>query len=148
MLFEVIQEKTTMMTSKSYSELRWLESFEDRFRYLSLRGVVGDPTFGHERYLNQAFYTSSLWRNARNFVIVRDNGCDLGILGREIYNTVYIHHINPITPNDIKLRSGSLVDPDNLICVSHRTHNAIHYGDENQLQKDVTERQPGDTKEW
>lgn len=137
-----------MKTFKSYSELVKLETFEDRFRYLSLSGVVGDPTFGNERFLNQRFYTSSTWRSARNLVIVRDNGCDLGIEGRQIHSTIYIHHINPLTPEDLKFGRPCLTDPENLILVSHRTHNAIHFGDENQLDKPLVERRPGDTQDW
>lgn len=139
---------TMMTTSRSYSELRVLPSFEERFNYLCLAGTVGDITFGSERHLNQRFYNSYEWKQARNWVIVRDNGCDLGILGREIHSTIYIHHINPITPDDLKFRSLALFDPENLISVTHRTHNAIHYGDVNNLQRDPVERRPGDTKDW
>lgn len=137
-----------MTIFKSYSELVELETFEERFRYLALSGIVGDSTFGHERFLNQRFYNSAAWRSARNGVIVRDNGCDLGIEGREIYSTIYIHHINPLTPEDLKFGRPALLDPENLITVSHRTHNAIHYGDENQLERALVERSPGDTKDW
>lgn len=138
------------MTTKlrSYEELRHILTFEGRFRYLSLAGLVGDPTFGSERFLNQQFYNSPVWKQARDQVIIRDQGCDLGIPGREIYSTVYVHHINPIQPEDLKFGRPSLVDPNNLITVSHRTHNAIHYGDEKQLEQTFVERQPGDTKEW
>lgn len=137
-----------MKTFRSYSELQKLFSFEERFRYLSLDGIVGDPTFGNERYLNQQFYNSVAWRRARDFVIIRDNGCDLGIEGREIHSTIYIHHMNPLTPEDLRFGRPCLVDPDNLITVTHQTHNAIHYGDENQLARDPIERRPGDTKDW
>lgn len=137
-----------MKKMKTYDELKQILSFEDRFRYLSLSGLVGDRTFGSERYLNQRFYNSSQWRRTRDFVILRDNGCDLGIPGREIHNSIYIHHINPLTPFDIKSGSSALLDPNNLITVSHRTHNAIHYGDEKQLQIGFIERRPGDTKLW
>jgi hypothetical protein len=136
------------MTLKSYEELRHILTFEDRFRYLSLVGTVGDATFGSERYLNQRFYTSYEWRSVRDQVIIRDNGCDLGILGREIYGPVYVHHMNPIKPEDLKFGRYSLIDPNNLITVSHRTHNAIHYGDEKQLVPEFVERSPGDTKDW
>lgn len=136
------------MTNRSYDELRRLTTFEDRFRYLSLAGIVGEQTFGGERYLNQRFYNSSPWRRVRDFIIVRDGGCDLGFPGREIYGSVYIHHINPIQPEDLKFGRESLLDPDNLITVSFRTHNAIHYGDESLLVKEYVERTPGDTKEW
>ena len=137
-----------MRTSKSYSELIKLETFEERFRYLALSGIVGDSTFGHERFLNQRFYTSTPWRSARNLVIARDEGRDLAIEGREIHSTLYIHHINPLTPEDLKFGRPCLTDPENLITVSHRTHNAIHYGDESQLERDPVERRPGDTKDW
>lgn len=126
-----------------------LPTFEERYHYLRLAAVVGEQTFGSERFLNQAFYNSQEWKRARNGVIVRDNGCDLGIPGREIHATVYIHHINPITPDDLKYGRYSLIDPDNLITVTHQTHNAIHYGDESQLTRaEPTVRTPGDTKEW
>lgn len=137
-----------MTESRSYSELRTLPSFEDRFNYLCLAGIVGDITFGSERHLNQRFYNSQEWKQARNQVIVRDNGCDLGIPGREINSTIYIHHINPITPDDLHVRGSALFDPENLISVTHRTHNAIHWGDVHQLERDPVERRPGDTKEW
>lgn len=133
---------------RTYDELRRLQTFEERFRYLAIAGQVGDRTFGSERYLNQRFYTSSEWRRVRNFIIVRDNGCDLGIPGREIHRSLYIHHMNPITPEDLKNGNDSIFDPQNLITVSHRTHNAIHYGDERQLERGMIERQPGDTKLW
>lgn len=133
---------------KSYSKLVKCETFEDRYRYLALRGVVGDPTFGFERYLNQSFYNSSEWRRMRQIVIVRDNGCDLGIEGRELNSSIYIHHMNPMKVSDLKNLRFDLLDPEFLISVSHRTHNAIHYGDERQLQKEFVERQPGDTKLW
>lgn len=134
--------------SRSYSELRQLSTFEERFRYLALRGRVGDQTFGYNRWVNQDFYTSREWRQARNGIIVRDNGCDLGIEGYEIHRGLYIHHINPITVEQIESGDDCLFDPDNLITVAHRTHNAIHYGDESLLPKPLVERRPGDTKLW
>lgn len=137
-----------MMKIRTYEELRTLSTFEERFHYLSLAGNVGDRTFGSERYLNQSFYTSSVWRQARDLVIIRDNGCDLGIAGREIFSTIYVHHMNPITPEDVKFARASLWDPNNLITVTHRTHNAIHYGDERQLEKEFVERAAGDMKLW
>lgn len=133
---------------RSYSELRQLETFEERFRYLSLGGIVGKSTFGFDRYLNQQFYTSAQWRQIRNHIIVRDNGCDLGIDGRDIYDNVYIHHLNPMTVDDIETGNPTILDPDNLICVCHRTHNAIHYGDERLLPQPFVERKSGDTKLW
>ena len=136
------------MTYKTYSELCLISSFEERFKYLSLSGIVGDRTFGGERYLNQQFYTSQAWRRTREQIIVRDNGCDLAFPGREIHGQIYIHHINPITPYDLKDRTPALLNPENLISVTHKTHNAIHYGDESQLMQTFVERAPGDTKGW
>lgn len=137
-----------MTKIRTYDELSRIFTFEERFHYLSLAGSVGDTTFGSERFLNQNFYNSSEWRSVRNYIIVRDQGCDLGILGREIYSTIHVHHINPLTPEDVKFGRFNLIDPNNLITVSHRTHNAIHYGDASLLQRDLVERKPGDTKEW
>lgn len=134
--------------TKNYFDMSQFETFEERYHYLKLGGLVAEETFGAERYLNQAFYTSREWRSARNFVITRDFGCDLGIEGREIHGVVYVHHINPITSDDLKHGSPNLIHPDNLITVTHNTHNAIHYGDENQLQALFVERTPGDTKLW
>ena len=136
------------MRSRSYSELRRLPSFEERFEYLSLRGVVGAATFGFDRWINQHFYRSAEWRQVRNHVIVRDNGCDLGISGYEIYAQLLVHHMNPVTPQAILDVSGWLLDPEYLITTTHRTHNAIHYGDESLLRREPVERQPGDTKLW
>lgn len=137
-----------MMIFKTYSELSTLSTFEERFRYLMLNGTVGDASFGHERYLNQHFYNSAAWKKARDVIIVRDNGDDLGIPGRRVHGAIYIHHINPLTPEDLRYQRPCLVDPDNLISVSHQTHNAIHWGDESQLIKDYVPRTPGDNKEW
>lgn len=136
------------MFHKTYSELRRIDSFEERFDYLKLKGVVGQATFGFDRYLNQSFYRSVEWKQIRHEVIVRDNGCDLGIDGHEIYEPIYIHHLNPITPEDIKEGSHSLLDLNNLISVTHQTHNAIHYGDANLLRKGPIERRAGDTRLW
>jgi hypothetical protein len=133
---------------KSYSELIRLNTIEERFRYLSLRGVVGDMTFGFDRYLNQQFYRSKQWRDIRNHIIVRDNGCDLGVEDYEIHDRIYIHHMNPMTVNDIVDDDPSILDPEFLIAVTHRTHNAIHYGDESLLPRQLVERRPGDTKLW
>ena len=133
----------------SYSELITLPTFEERYRYLRKSGIVGEETFGSHRYLNQALYRSPEWRRVRNDVIIRDNGCDLGMEGYEIRDRVYIHHINPITMDDILNRSPVIFDMDNLICVSFNTHQAIHYGDESLLPIiSFTERMPGDTKLW
>ena len=133
----------------SYSELITLPTFEERYRYLRKSGTVGEETFGSHRYLNQVLYRSPEWKAVRNHVIVRDNGCDLAMEGYEIKDRVYIHHINPITQEDIMNRSPVLFDMDNLVCVSFNTHQAIHYGNESLLPIiSFTERMPGDTKLW
>lgn len=136
------------MTIKTYSELILLPTFEERFEYLRLDGRVGEDTFGFDRYLNQLFYRSYEWRKIRDYVIVRDNGCDLGVEGYDIYGKVLIHHMNPITAKDIENRTDLLLDPEYLICVTHDTHNAIHYGDENLIIKAPIERRPHDTCPW
>lgn len=139
----------TTMKKKTYSELITLHTFEERYRYLKLEGNVGTDTFGFDRYLNQQFYKSQEWRNIRSLIIVRDNGCDLGIPGREIHGPIYIHHMNPISPDSIKQSSDDLLNPDNLICVSLETHNAIHYGDDSILRRNsIIERTPNDTCPW
>lgn len=134
--------------SRNYSELRQLETFNDRFHYLALRGNVGETTFGFNRWVNQGFYTSREWRQTRDQIIVRDNGCDLGLEGFEIHSGLYIHHLNPLTLDQIESGDDCLLDPDNLITVTHRTHNAIHYGDEKLLPQPLVERRTGDTKLW
>jgi len=136
------------MMSRSYRDLRRLSTFEERFRYLALGGRVGRETFGFDRWVNQGFYKSREWRQARDQTIVRDNGCDLGVEGYEIYDKIYIHHINPVTLEQIERGDPCLVDPDNLITVTHRTHNAIHYGNERLLPSPLVERRAGDTKLW
>lgn len=136
------------MRKRSYRELLQFKTFEDRFDYLKLAGEVGNPTFGYDRYFNQQFYHSSEWRRARNRIILRDNGCDLGMPDYEIHGRIYIHHINPITKQDVEDFSDNLFDPDNLICVTFDTHNAIHFGDERTLPKTPIERAPGDTCPW
>lgn len=135
---------------KRYSELQLLLTFDERFKYLKLHGKVGEETFGFERYLNQVLYRSKEWKRVRNLVIVRDNGCDLGIPGREIAkgDKLIIHHMNPISIQDILDRSPAIFDLDNLICCTEMTHNAIHYGDENLMLMDIAERRPGDTCPW
>lgn len=135
--------------SKNYGVLNSLQTFEERFNYLKLYGTVGFDTFGFDRYLNQNFYRSKEWKQIRSYVIVRDNGCDLGCPDRPIMGTIYIHHINPITPEDFEMGSDKLLDPDNLICVSFETHNALHYGDDSVVHKyDFAERSPNDTCPW
>lgn len=133
---------------KTYSELITLPTFEERFRYLRLRGAVGEDTFGFDRYLNQTFYRSAEWKRVRDLVIIRDNGRDLALEGHEIYGKILIHHMNPITVKDIRTASELLLNPDYLICVTHATHNAIHYGDEHLLVKAPIERTPNDTCPW
>ena len=140
-----------MMTTtniRTYSELIQLPTFEERFDYLRLDGVVGKDTFGFDRYLNQQFYRSSEWKRIRNQVIVRDNGCDLGIDEYEIHGRILIHHMNPISIEDLQHMSDLLMNPEYLICVSHRTHNAIHYGDENLIVTTPIERSQNDTCPW
>ena len=133
---------------KTYSELVSLPTFEERYRYLKLSGKVGEDTFGFERYLNQRFYQTTEWKRIRNQIIARDMGCDLGVVGHEIYGPVIIHHLNPLNKHDIRLRTEYLTNPEYLICVSPRTHNAIHYGDENLLTKAPIERKQNDTCPW
>lgn len=134
--------------SRRYSSLILLPSFKERFDYLNLQGVVGDETFGYDRYLNQLFYRSPEWRRVRDKVIIRDNGCDLGISDRPIFGKVLIHHLEPITLRDINERNPIIMDPENLICCSFETHNAIHYGSWELIPKDLIERQPNDTCPW
>ena len=120
----------------------------DRYAYLKLDGIIGDSTFGFARYINQSFYTSSIWRQLRSKIIVRDEGCDLAIPDRPIGGTIFIHHINPITLEMFEDDDPLLYDEDNLICASRDTHSAIHYGDESLLIPDFSPRQPGDTRLW
>lgn len=138
----------TMAKIRSYNELRRLRTFEDRFDYLSLKGIVGQSTFGFDRWLNQAFYKSKQWKDVRDRVIVRDDGCDLGIQGYEIYSELLVHHMNPLSAEDIENGESWILDPDFLITTSLQTHNAIHYGDERLLPKGPIIRQPGDTRLW
>lgn len=133
---------------RTYTELSNLDTFEERFEYLKLNGQVGSDTFGFDRYLNQALYKSPEWNRVRKQVILRDNGCDLGIDGYDIGGKIIIHHMNPINAKDIEDRNSEIFNPEYLICVSHKTHNAIHYGDEKQLSKQIIERAPGDTCPW
>ena len=136
------------MSIRTYSELITLPTFEERYQYLRLNGRVGEETFGFDRWLNQKFYKDPEWLRIRDEVIIRDNGCDLAIPGREIYSRILIHHMNPITKDDILQRSKYLLDPEYLICTIKNTHDAIHYGDENLLVKDPVERKPNDTCPW
>ena len=136
------------MSIKTYSELILLPTFEERFKYLQLNGRVGDDTFGFDRYINQNFYRSSEWKRIRDQVIIRDNGCDLALEGHEIYGRILIHHMNPITVKDVELSTEYLINPEYLICVTHNTHNAIHYGDEKLLMKGPVVRTKNDTCPW
>lgn len=137
-----------MTDIKCYSELMLLPTFQARYKYLRLNGEVGKETFGFDRYMNQIFYRSPEWRRVRDFVITRDEGCDLGIPGREIFGRIVIHHMNPIRPEDIRNRSDLLLDPEYLITTIHDTHLAIHYGDEHLLLQEPVERRPNDTCPW
>lgn len=136
------------MKIRTYNELRRLNTFEDRFNYLSLEGYVGESTFGFDRWINQIFYRSREWKRARNYVIVRDNGCDLGIEGHEIFVDLIVHHMNPIALKDIQNSSEWLLEPQYLITTSLQTHNAIHYGDSSLLPRGPIVREAGDTKLW
>ena len=139
----------TTMNIRTYSELITFPTFEERYRYLKLDGVVGEDTFGFDRYLNQEFYQRDReWKRIRDFVIIRDQGCDLGVEGREIRGKILVHHMNPITKDDILKRSEFLLNPEYLICTLKSTHDAIHYGDENLLMKGPVERKPNDTCPW
>ena len=140
-----------MMTRKiirTYSELITMPTFEERFRYLKLGGKVGEDTFGFDRYINQVFYRSAKWKEIRDYVIIRDNGCDLGMEGHEIHQRILVHHMNPITKEDILRESEFLLDPEYMICTIKNTHDAIHYGDESLLITAPIERRKNDTCPW
>ena len=134
--------------SRTFSELKRLKSFDERYEYLRLIGVVGESTFGFDRYLNQMLYSSRRWLKIRDDVIIRDNGCDLGVEGYEINGRTIIHHMNPISIEDIELGKDSVFDSEFLICTSHNTHLAIHYGDKTLLPELPVVRRPGDTIPW
>lgn len=136
------------MIVRKYSDLIKMPTFEDRYKYLRLGGKVGEETFGFDRYLNQIFYKDPEWRSVRDRVIVRDNGCDLGFEGREIHSRILVHHMNPITKEDILNRSEFLFNPEYLICTTKNTHDAIHYGDDRLLFKDPIVRSKNDTCPW
>lgn len=138
----------TYCTIKNYKELSRLTTFEERFDYLKLHGTIGKDTFGFDRIFNQQFYRSSEWKRIRNTVIIRDNGCDLGVEGHDIFSKILIHHMNPISIEDIRNSTDFLLNPDYLICVSHETHNAIHYGNESLIHKTPIERTENDTCPW
>ena len=137
-----------MSMSKSYHELLTFDSFEDRYNYLRLFGVVGEDVFGFNRYLNQAFYTNPRWRSIRTQVIIRDDGCNLGCKDRPIGGRIQVHHINPVSIEMLEDDDPLLYDLNNLICTDDITHRAIHYGDASLLQQDYIPRRPGDTKLW
>lgn len=141
-------KKTMNTIIRTYTELMKLQTFEERYRYLKLVARVGDETFGFDRYLNQQFYHSQEWKSIRNEIIIRDNACDLGIIGREMSKGIIIHHMNPITKDDLIHQSDFLLNPDYLICTSKKTHSAIHYGDESLLFDGITERTKDDTCPW
>ena len=133
---------------KTYTELSSIRSFSERFEYLKLSGRVGVDTFGWSRYLNQELYSSPKWRKLRREIIIRDDGNDMGLDGYPIFGRIVVHHLNPITPEDIELARSVVFDPENLVCVSFDTHEAIHYGSDTLLPKDYVPRTPGDTKLW
>lgn len=138
----------SLMNIKTYSELITFRTFEERFEYLKLDGVVGKETFGFDRYLNQVFYTSPEWKKLRNIIILRDNGCDLAIPNLEITGKIFIHHLNPITKDDILNRTDYLMNPDYLVCTSKLTHDAIHYSNSDLLPKGPIIRTKNDTCPW
>lgn len=148
MLSESIAVRMYPMTIKCYSELVKISSFEKRFDYLKLNGNVGESTFGFDRYLNQLFYKSKEWRAIRDKVIIRDNGCDLGVEGYDVRGTILIHHMNPISVKDIEFKTDILLDPEYLICVTHKTHNAIHYSNMDLLSVMPNQRTRNDTCPW
>lgn len=138
-----------MVKERTYTELSRLKTYEERFQYLLLRGKVGIETFGYDRYLNQILYNSPDWKKLRDKILIRDNGNDLGLDGYPIYGRAIIHHINPITLEDVLNHSSDVFNPEYLICVSHKTHNAIHYGVEDYIRSmEVVERKPNDTIPW
>jgi hypothetical protein len=136
------------MRSRTYSDLVKLATFEERFEYLSMPGEVGRATFGFDRWINQQFYRSREWRQARDYVVYRDEACDLGIPGYDIHANLLVHHMNPVTPDDLIGGEEWVLDPEFLITTTHRTHNAIHYGDVSLLVRAPVERRPGDTRLW
>lgn len=137
-----------MTMNRNYSDMVMLDGFDERFEYLKLDGDVGRSTFGFDRHVNQTFYMSQYWKDVRDFVIVRDNGCDLGVIGYEINFNPLVHHMNPISVDDILHREEWILNPEFLILTSFRTHNDIHFGRKTSYPKVVTERTPRDTKLW
>lgn len=144
----VVMDGQMIMKIRTYSELVRFKSFEERYEYLKLMGIVGRSTFGFDRYLNQLLYTSKRWRKTRDDIIIRDGGCDLGVEDYELHNGILVHHMNPIREEDIENDEDWIYDPEFLICTSLNTHNAIHFGDKSLLTKPPVERRPGDTCLW
>lgn len=137
-----------MAKIRTYTEMCQFQTFEERYNYLKLGGIVGEATFSYDRWINQMFYTSKLWKQVRRDVIVRDGGCDLGVPGHEISFGLVVHHVNPMTSKDIEAGEDWILNPEFLVVTTHDTHNAIHYGDETKLKKPWVARQPGDTRAW
>jgi hypothetical protein len=148
LMLEIYQCRIQTSMIRTYSELRRLETFKERYRYLELKGTVGTRTFGFDRWINQRFYKSHEWKTVKDYVIVRDNGCDLGILGFEIHANLLVHHMNPLMLKDIEHSEDWILDPEFLITTSLQTHNAIHYGDETLLPRGPIVRKSGDTTLW
>ena len=150
MLCALMLDKTleVMMKIRSYSELVHFQTFDERFEYLKLSGGVGRSTFGFDRYINQQFYASYEWQEVRQYVIYRDEGCDLGILGYEIHSELLIHHMNPMTVDDVIQKKAWILDPEFLITTTHKTHNNIHFGAKSSFPKVVINRTPRDTNLW
>ena len=144
----MVTQKMNQKIIRTYSELKRLSTFEERYDYLKIGGKVGEETFGFDRYLNQMLYKTPEWQSVRNDVIVRDNGCDLGVEGYDIVGKIMVHHMNPITIDDILNRMDYVLNPEYLICCSMNTHNAIHYGNEDMLPKAPIERSRNDTCPW
>lgn len=144
----VAKGKVMIIMIRTFSELKRIKTFKERYQYLRLSGIVGESTFGFDRHINQMLYTSKRWLHTRDEIIIRDQGCDLGIEGYEIYGRIIIHHINPITLEDIELDRDEIYDPEFLICTTHITHLAIHYGDESLLPQVPILRKRNDTCPW
>lgn len=136
------------MAQRTYRELKRLKTFEERYEYLRVGAMIGESTFGFERYLNQLLYRSAQWRKVRDQVIIRDNGCDLGVEGYQIHDHILVHHMNPITIEQVEESAAEIFDPEFLICCSYQTHNAIHFGDKSQLPQLPIERRPNDMCPW
>jgi hypothetical protein len=136
------------MKIRTYSELKNIKTFEGRYSYLQLKGIVGNSTFGFDRYLNQALYQTGRWKRTRDIVIIRDDACDLGIPGYDIYDRILVHHMNPITIEDVELDKDYIYDPEFLICTTYNTHTAVHFGNEDSLPKPIIERSKNDTCPW